>query len=90
MIILSSKNKNAIISKDKVLTFNQLLEYSEQYAEFFKEKGHSSKILIFAENSPEWIITYYSILRVGAIVIPVDALSTPHELAYIIDDCQPD
>ena len=90
MIILSSKNKNAVISKDKVLTFNQLLEYSEQYAEFFKEKGHSSKILIFAENSPEWIITYYSILRVGAIVIPVDALSTPHELAYIIDDCQPD
>ncbi len=90
MIILNSKNKNAIIYKDKTFTFNEVLQYSDLYADFFKEKGHTSKILIFAENSPEWIITFYSILRVGAIAIPVDSQCTPHELAYIIDDCQPD
>jgi len=48
------------------------------------------KAIIFADNSPEWIYSFYAIWEHSAVVIPVDAMSTPKELAYILSDSKPE
>jgi long-chain acyl-CoA synthetase len=46
-------------------------------------------VVIFSENRPEWIFAFFSIWENSGVALPVDYLSTPKELAYIINDSKP-
>jgi long-chain acyl-CoA synthetase len=41
---------------------------------------------ILMENCPEYIISYFAILRAGGITVPVNTLLTPNEITYILTD----
>lgn len=43
------------------------------------------RVVVFLHNMPEVVISYFAILRAGAIVVPVNPQLSPQELAYIID-----
>jgi long-chain acyl-CoA synthetase len=52
-------------------------------AEGLKRKD---RVAVLMENSPEYIILYFSILRAGGVVIPVNTFLAPNEIAYILND----
>ena len=39
------------------------------------------------KNCPEYIISYFAIIRAGAIAVPVNTFLTPDEVTYILNDC---
>jgi long-chain acyl-CoA synthetase len=41
------------------------------------------RVLLIAENCPEWVIAYFAILCAGAVAVPLDHLITDDELATI-------
>jgi long-chain acyl-CoA synthetase len=41
------------------------------------------RVLLIAENSPEWVIAYFAILCAGAVAVPLDHLVSADELATI-------
>ncbi|HEX3409555.1 MAG TPA: AMP-binding protein, partial [Candidatus Binataceae bacterium] len=41
------------------------------------------RVLLIAENSPEWVIAYFAILCAGAVAVPLDHLISTDELATI-------
>ena len=41
---------------------------------------------ILMENCPDYIITYFAILRAGGISVPVNTFLTPDEISYILRD----
>ncbi|MBI5674691.1 MAG: long-chain fatty acid--CoA ligase [Nitrospirae bacterium] len=41
---------------------------------------------ILMENCPEYIISYFGILRAGGIAVPVNSFLTPVEISYILKD----
>ncbi len=43
-----------------------------------------SKIAIMCENRPEWIVSYLSILTVGAVAVPIDAMLGEIETEHIL------
>jgi long-chain acyl-CoA synthetase len=88
--MVQNHNKTAIVYKEKSYSYTQLLQYSSLYANYFSKEKKPGKILIFAENSPEWMFAFYGTLSCNAICVPVDVQSTQKELSYIINDCQPD
>jgi long-chain acyl-CoA synthetase len=88
--MIQRHNKIAIVYKRESYTYDQLLQYSSCYADFLGKEKQLKKVLIYAENSPEWFFAFYGILRCNAIAVPVDVQSTHKELSYIIADCQPD
>src|SRR5262249_24746337 len=45
------------------------------------------RVTIYAPHGWEWIVSYYAIARIGAVVNPVNVLLTPDELRYIVSDC---
>ncbi len=90
MILVKQRDKNAVVHAGRTFTYNQLLQYSSRYASHFQQKGTPKKIIIFAENSAEWLFAFWGSVRTGAITVPVDCASTAHEVAYIINDCKPD
>lgn len=56
----------AVIDGDRVITYRQLKEYSENFAEHLHrmgfQKGHH--IAIMLPNSIEYVISYYAIQRI--------------------------
>lgn len=41
---------------------------------------------ILMENCPEYIISYFAILRAGGITVPINTFLTPDEISYILRD----
>jgi long-chain acyl-CoA synthetase len=46
----------------------------------------NDRVAILMDNSPEYIISYFAILRAGCIAVPVNTFLTPEEISYIIND----
>ncbi len=67
-------------------TYADLQDLAARVAAALRERGVQAgdKVLLVSENRPEWGITYFGILKAGAIVVPVDWQSTADELANLI------
>ena len=46
-------------------------------------------VLLWAPNSPEWVIAYFAIVAAGKIVIPLDDQCTPEHLHVVLRQCSP-
>jgi len=44
------------------------------------------RVLLYLQNSPQFIIGYYAILRADAVVVPVNPMNKSAELAHYIED----
>ncbi|MCA0241476.1 MAG: AMP-binding protein [Proteobacteria bacterium] len=44
------------------------------------------RVLLYAQNSVQWIVGYYAIVRADAVVLPVNPMNLTEELAHYIDD----
>lgn len=71
------------------MTYNEALErvrgVSGALAELGLERGDRAAIL--AENRPEWALADYGCLTSGVVDVPIYATLTPHQVAYILNDC---
>lgn len=86
--MLKDYGKTAIIAGEHRISFNEAL----LRIDLFKSSlivGQGKKCLILSENREGWIYALYSIWQQEGIAIPVDATSTAHDIAYILNDCQP-
>lgn len=45
------------------------------------------KVLIYLPNSPQWIISWFSLMRLGAVPVPVSPIYTPLDIKYIAQNC---
>lgn len=82
-------NKTAIVSKNGKVSYGGLYENSGKYSELFKEIKNS-KIAIYAENRPEWVYAFFAGWKNCCTVVPIDHLSMPDEVAYILNDSKPE
>ncbi len=89
MKILRSTAKPALAYKDTVYTYEDILFNIHSYS-LLLQKKHPKKVMIYSENRPEWIFTFYSSWLQQAIVVPVDVMSTAQELNYMMADCEAD
>lgn len=46
------------------------------------------KVGLWMPNIPEWVIAYFAIARVGAVVVPMNTRYKPHEVQYILDNSE--
>ena len=82
-------NKIAITAGDHHISYSELLVRIGMFARITpKDKG--AKTVIFSENREGWAYAFFSIWNNKGIAVPVDASSTVHDVAYIINDCQPE
>ena len=44
------------------------------------------RVLLFMQNSPQWVLGYYAILRADAVVVPVNAMNRGEELRHYVED----
>ena len=95
-MIIRDFNKAAIITHDGEVSYRQLMGNILSYADmmpkaeqFSLAEGEKMKTLILSENRSEWIYAFFAVWHNEAIAVPVDATSTVHDVAYIMNDCRP-
>lgn len=48
--------------------------------------GRATRIALWSPNCRDWIVAYYGAAMTGAVVVPIDAMSTAEEVTYILED----
>jgi fatty-acyl-CoA synthase len=77
--------KPAIIFGDEVVTYSELQRNVDSLAAYLQQEmkvSHGDRVLLISQNSPQFIITFYACLRIGAAVVPVSPMSTLGEVTY--------
>lgn len=79
----------AIIYYGRSLTYAQLHEQVEALAGYLQHHAgvvQGDRVLLYMQNSPQFVISYYAILRADAVVIPVNPMSRHAELIHYATD----
>jgi len=83
-------DKTALIIGDCSFSYRELDDLSNRLANALIGLGvePGDRVSLFANNSWEWIVSYYGSLKAGATINPLSAMATPDEVAYAVNDCQ--
>lgn len=82
-------NKPLLIYYDSPLTFAEVQRDVERLAGFLQQRcgvRRGNRVLLFMQNSPQFVIGYYAILRAGAMVVPVNPMNLTDELRHYVSD----
>lgn len=90
-MILNPKfnDKIAITYKKRRITYRELIGSALSFADLLANKK-IDKIAIFSENIPEWIMAFYAAWHHDITVVPIDFMANAEDVAYILNDCQPE
>lgn len=84
-------DKTALIFYGTTITYKALHDEVIALAGFLQqafEVQKGEKVLLFMQNSPQFIAAYYAINRADAVVVPINPMLTASELEFYIKDCE--
>ena len=82
-------DKPAFIYHGQTLTFAALLDQVERLAGYLQadcDVAAGDRVLLYMQNSPQFVIAYYAIMRADAVAVPVNPMSKQAELTYLAND----
>jgi fatty-acyl-CoA synthase len=82
-------NRVAIAYYGNEIPYAALKRQVDTLACFLQQQFHVAKgdrIALYMQNSPQFVIAFYAILRVGAAVVPVNTMNLLDEVQHIIGD----
>jgi len=82
-------DKPAIIFYDTVLSYRRVHEEVLALAGWLQQEcgiRRGDRVLLDMQNSPQFIIAFYAILRADAMVVPVNPMLVTEELAHYVED----
>jgi len=81
--------RTAIIFHGAHYDYQTLLDRVEKLSGYLQHSQGlkpGDRVLLFMQNSPQFVISYYAILHAGGVVVPVNPMSRSAELDYIRSD----
>src|SRR5579872_4591122 len=82
-------DRRAIVFYDSAITYAELEREVESLAGFLQQDcgvKRGDRVALYMQNSPQFIIGFYAILRADAVVVPVNPMNLQGELDYILRD----
>ena len=80
----------AVVFGRKKISYKELDTLTGSIAAGFSKLGigKNDKVALFLDNCPEFIISYFSILKAGAIVVPINYMFKIEETKFILQDSE--
>lgn len=81
----SSRDSFAFVGS-KPLTYNEFGNRVLEYSKTLVQQGikNGDKVAILSANMPQWVVAYFSIVHIGAVVVPLMTDFSEHELENIL------
>jgi fatty-acyl-CoA synthase len=73
------------------LTYAHIKREADALAGFLQQRcgvAKGDRVLLYLQNSPQFVIAYYAILRADAAVVPVNPMNRTEELRHYVEDAQ--
>src|SRR5215203_4898939 len=88
---LRSPGDTAIRMGESHLTYGKLAARTDEVAAGLRDLGvrRGDRVLMFADNSPEHLVTYGAVARLGAVFVPVHPSFQTDELDYVLSNTTP-
>ena len=82
--------KTAMIYYGSEISYRRLAEEVNRFAGYLTQLGigRGDRILLYMQNSPQFVIAYYAILRANAAVVPLNPMYVTEELRYYVQDSE--
>jgi len=88
--LVNRADKTALYSVEGEMTFRQVSEEVNQVGNALKKRGVriGDAVAILSLDLPQWVTSFFGILKVGGVAVGLSTTLTPKEYAYILDDCR--
>jgi acyl-CoA synthetase (AMP-forming)/AMP-acid ligase II len=83
-------DKVALVCGAERLTYRMLDERSSALAAALVSRGvqRGDRVVLYADNTPEAVVSLWAVLKADAVVCPVNPLTKAGKLLRVIEDCQ--
>ncbi len=87
-IVTTHRGRPAVLYLGEVLTYGDLFEAVECLSTGLLSLGikQRDKIIIYLPNTPQWIIAWLSVQKIGGVAVPIAPIYTSRDLRYIATD----
>lgn len=87
--VANNPNKIAVSFKDEELTYFELQSKVNNFAVNLNalNVNYRDRVGLLLNNSLEFVISFFAITKIGAIVVPLDIRYKPEELKFILTHC---
>ena len=81
-------DKTAIIFLGTEFSYAEIGEYVNRFSAALYGMGveEGEKLILYIPNSPQWVIAWLGIQKIGGIAVPITPIYTSHDLQYIAND----
>ena len=82
-------DKTAVVYYDTPLSYRAFKQDVDALAGFLQRRAgvkRGDRVLLDLQNSPQWVLAYYGILRADAVVVPVNPMNKTGELRHYVAD----
>jgi malonyl-CoA/methylmalonyl-CoA synthetase len=87
-----SPDKHALrLEGGRSLTYAELFGAADRLAAGLHARGlrHGDRVAFFLGNSPEFVTAYLAVIRLGAVMVPLNLAYRRREIAHILGDAEP-
>jgi len=81
-------DQSAIIYLGERFSYRRLKDLIDRFATSLAQLGidKGDKVMLYISNSVQWVISFFAIQKIGAVVIPIPPIYTSFEIEYMIND----
>ena len=82
-------DKTALIFKGQSFSYRELNVMSGRLANGLRALGvaQDDRVTLYTQNCWEYVVSYFAIARLGAVVNPINVMLTPEEVLFVVKDC---
>jgi len=83
-------DKPAVWHNNQWKTYGEIDVLSDKLACHLKERGiiRGQRVALLLENSIDYVISYYAVLKADGVVVALNTENTPQTLLYVLNHCQ--
>ena len=81
----------ALVFEDRRISYGELQRSINRMANALTkaEVGKGDCVALLMGNRPEFVIAYFAAMRLGAVAVTLNPVSTVHELSHYFAECKP-
>jgi fatty-acyl-CoA synthase len=82
-------DRSAIVYYDNTISYAELKRQVDVLAGFLQQQfsvAKGDRVALYMQNSAQFIIAFYAILRIGAVVVPINTMNLLEEVRHIVTD----
>ena len=73
----------------RTITYREFKEYADAFAGWLQKVAgvkRGDRVMLYLQNSPQWLFAYYGTLRADAVVVPINPMNRTEELRHYLRD----